>query len=163
MLITDEYRRQNEILHKTAKYGHRGHTHLPKIREVMEVYDCKTVLDYGCGRATLSKHADFPVVNYDPATYPDDPKPCDLLVCTDVLEHIEPGLLNNVLDHMKSKMRVAYLVINTEPDRSKLLPDGTNPHKIIEGSVWWLKTLSDHFTIDHFYQRKSHVHAICRR
>jgi hypothetical protein len=69
------------------------------------------------------------------------PKPSDILVCTDVLEHIEPTLLDNVLDHIERLTReVALLVISCRPANA-VLPDGRNAHLIIETPDWWLEKL----------------------
>ena len=153
-LISDEYRKQNELLHKSrTKYGQRGHRHIPVITEIIEDHDCATVLDYGCGTGELVKKAPFEVNSYDPAIsrYAQLPKPADLVVCTDVLEHIEPELLDNVLKHLKDlTLKVGYFVIATRPDTSKSLPDGSNPHKIIQKPHWWKSVLSNYFTVYQF-------------
>lgn len=149
MLISDSYREQNKLLHAgPVKYGHRGWMWVDKCEELLRKYAGETVLDYGCGGADLAKKANFPVINYDPATFPEDPKPCDIVLCTDVLEHIEPEYLDNVLAHIKSKTgKAGYFSVNTQPDKSKLLPDGTNPHKIIKSHGWWRKKIAAYFTI----------------
>ena len=163
-LISEQYRKQNRLLHQSGKnFGHRGHRHLDEIRELMERYECKDVLDYGCGKATLSKQADFLVVSYDPAVpkYEADPPQCDAVVSTDVLEHIEPELIDNVLRHIRSKMVVAgYFVINTHKDRSKTLPDGTNPHRLIRSADWWTDKVSEYFTIENIWQEGQHIHMV---
>ena len=147
--ISETYKEQNQLLHQQRDdYGKRGRRHLRNIKKLMAQHRCQTVLDYGCGKATLSKH--LPCQNYDPCIpeYDIIPTPADIVVCTDVLEHIEPGLLENVLKHLKHlTQKVGYFVIATRPDRSKTLPDGTNPHKIIEDRQWWARRLRNYFTI----------------
>lgn len=151
-LITEKYRELNQQLHESKhKYGQRGHRHLDKLKLIKGAYDCSTVLDYGCGTATLARHASFTVKNYDPAIpqYSSMPDPADLVVCTDVLEHIECDLLDNVLSHLQDlTLKVGFFVVATRPDTSKTLPDGTNPHKIIESPGWWTTKLSEYFTIE---------------
>ena len=49
----------------------------------------------------------YPIVNYDPATFPEEPSSADFVACLDVLEHIEPALLPNVLTHLRSKTHKA--------------------------------------------------------
>jgi hypothetical protein len=72
------------------------------------------------------------------------------VVCTDVLEHIEPELIDNVLDHLKDLTRkVAFLAIATRPAR-KNLADGRNAHLIIQPSSWWLAKLFYRFNIVSF-------------
>jgi len=166
-LITDYYREQNEKLHKTrSDYGQKGHRHLTIIKQLHDRYKCKTVLDYGCGGGKLSKNAPFEVVNYDPAIAEHSglPDPADMVVCTDVLEHIEPELLNNVLDHLSGlTIRVAYFVIATRYDRSKLLPDGTNPHKIVKEPHFWRDHLSKRFNIARITPKRGEVEVICTK
>jgi hypothetical protein len=101
------------------------------------------VLDYGCGKGTL----DLPGIRrYDPAVpeYSKLPDPAHLVVCTDVMEHIEPEYVGNTILHIYSlTKRVAYFQIATRKDKSKNLPDGTNPHKTIRKAGWWLNTIKD--------------------
>jgi hypothetical protein len=83
------------------------------------------------------------VFEYDPGIPGKDhlPKPADLVVCTDVLEHIEPELLDGVLRHLYLLAgRGAYLVIATRLAR-ELLPDGRNAHLIVQEPPWWLAKL----------------------
>ena len=150
-LISDYYKRQNELLHiSPEKYGQRGHRHLGKVDELRRRYKCETILDYGAGTGELSKKAPFKVENYDPGVpeFEELPEPADLIVCTDVLEHIEVELLDNVLTHIEGLMgKVGWFVIATRPDTSKTLPDGTNPHKIIKDHAWWTLELDKYFNV----------------
>jgi len=147
--ISEPYKEQNRLLHQQRDdYGKRGHRHLQNVKKLMTQHRCQTVLDYGCGKATLSKH--LACQNYDPGVpeYDITPTPADLVVCTDVLEHIEPSLLENVLKYLKHlTQKVGYFVIATRADTSKTLPDGTNPHKIVEDRQWWARRLRNYFTI----------------
>src|SRR5690554_4154605 len=109
---------------------------------------CQFILDYGCGKDWLSEYIDCQ--NYDPCIpeYDITPVPADLVVCTDVLEHVEPELLGNVLSHLQGLVKkVGYFTIATRPDQSKTLPDGSNPHRIIESQEWWARRLRNYFTL----------------
>jgi 2-polyprenyl-3-methyl-5-hydroxy-6-metoxy-1,4-benzoquinol methylase len=149
ILITEDYKALNTQLHNTHKrYGVGGKKHYDKVKELFLKYECKDILDYGCGKATLSEK--IACTNYDPCIpkYSQLPKSHDLLVCTDVLEHIEPDLLASVLNHIWSLInKVGYLVIATRFDSSKTLPDGSNPHKIVKAPKWWKNELMRYFTI----------------
>lgn len=105
------------------------------------------LLDYGCGKSTLANNLPFSIQQYDPAVdkYKALPSPADIVVCTDVLEHIEPELIDNVLAHIASVMkRAAYLVANTRP-AVKTLADGRNAHILLRPPKWWCEKMYEHF------------------
>jgi 2-polyprenyl-3-methyl-5-hydroxy-6-metoxy-1,4-benzoquinol methylase len=71
------------------------------------------------------------------------PKPCDLVVCTDVLEHVEEDKIDSVLDHIfRLSAKSTYLVISTKPAKT-ILPDGRNAHLIIRPLDWWMKKITE--------------------
>jgi 2-polyprenyl-3-methyl-5-hydroxy-6-metoxy-1,4-benzoquinol methylase len=136
MLITEYYRQQNAELHEARKtYGSRVRSaRYVEIAEIIQ--EGESILDYGCGKAEMSRHLKG-VTNYDPALYPDLPWPHDIVVCMDVLEHIEPECLTDVLTHLHGlTKRVAYLVISRAKN-GKRLPDGRFSHLIVRSPGWW--------------------------
>lgn len=146
MRITDAYLKLNEELHsRAAHYGSGGHRWSGQVNSLIGKYKAKTVLDYGCGKGTIAKSLrGVTVYQYDPAIkeHASEPKPADVVVCTDVLEHIEPELLDNVLKHILGlTKKVAFFNISTRLDGEKLLSDGTNPHRIIWPGPQWRLTL----------------------
>lgn len=157
-LASESYRRQLQEKHASMAWGKHGHSHAPEIEAYIKQLGARSVLDYGCGRATLTKALPgVKVQEYDPGIPGKDhfPKPADLVVCTDVLEHIEPPLIDRVLRHIfLLARRGAYFVIATRPAR-ELLPDGRNAHLIIESPAWWLCKLREAgWTINGYEQRK---------
>lgn len=151
MLITPEYRELNTELHaRSSNYGTSGHKWADKVLNLAGQVEAKTVLDYGCGRGTLLKalrdkygNLPFDFIEYDPAIPEKSEKPvrADLVVCGDVLEHIEPDCLYAVLDDIRSIARLAvFLVVSTVP-AAKHLADGRNAHLIVEPIEWWLPKL----------------------
>lgn len=150
MLITEDYRKINAVLHGKAGYGIGGHRWAEKVADIANRIGARTILDYGCGKATLAEKLNsFTVSNYDPAIerYSGRPDPADLVVCLDVLEHIEPECLDDVLaDIAALTLKQAFLVIATRPAR-KVLPDGRNAHLILESAGWWTLKLLEHFDI----------------
>lgn len=78
-----------------------------------------TVLDYGAGKGTLAGCIrNLEIRNYDPVTYPDHPETADIVVCTDVLEHVEN--LDAVLDHIQSLARMAvFFAVPKHPKEKK--------------------------------------------
>lgn len=156
MLISDEYRELNAEMHRIREWGGGGYKHADMVRRLLKKYEATTVLDYGAGRATLSAVLqDVHVTNYDPCipVFAADPAPADLLVCTDVLEHIEPECLVAVLQHMRDRCKIiAYMTIALRKG-NKILPDGSLAHRIIEDGAWWFDTLRP------FWSMTSMVHT----
>jgi len=149
MLISDAYRQLNKELHAGGSYGQSGDRWLNSVRFLIEKFQPTTVLDYGCGQGALGRALGAPIAEYDPAIEGKEelPKAADLVVCTDVIEHIEPELIDDVLDHLRSvTKRYLFAVISTRPAR-KILPDGRNAHLIIEPWEWWEQKIRARFAI----------------
>lgn len=146
MLLTEDYRAEQATLHARGNYGTASLAFGDAVSELVEMSGAKTLLDYGCGSMrNLAKVLDCDVVyeGYDPAVpaFAGDPDAADLLVCIDVLEHIEPAFLDAVLDHMRSKSKaLAFITVHTGP-AAKTLSDGRNAHLIQEPAAWWLPKL----------------------
>jgi len=158
MLISAEYLKQNKILHeRSVEFGASGFRWVDEVVRLVTEHKFETVLDYGAGKGLLRKGVmsrlpNLTFQNYDPAIprWSADPKPADLLVCTDVVEHIEPERLQDVLDHM-ARLTLSYCLITgaTRP-ATKKLPDGRNAHLIQENFAWWLEQLSSRFVMEKF-------------
>lgn len=149
-LISPEYLQQNQQLHQTnAYYGTSGAKYASIVADLKEKMPASSVLDYGCGKGTLAKSLPFPIWEYDPAIPGKDspPRAADLVVCTDVLEHIEPEKLDAVLNDLRGlTLKVAYLAIATVP-AEKTLPDGRNTHLIVQDQEWWTERVGRFFEI----------------
>lgn len=118
MLISERYLSLNKDLHDQGSYGRKGDKWTARVKQLLDQFKPDTVLDYGCGQGALSRSLDRHIAEYDPAIEGKNslPAPADLVICTDVLEHIEPELLDNVLDHLKKVTHMAlFAVICTRP------------------------------------------------
>jgi len=149
MKITPEYLALNRELHARGEYGVSGTRWAATVLQIAGMLGTRDILDYGCGQRTLEQSLGFAIRNYDPciAGLDTPPQPADLVVCTDVLEHIEPACLDEVLDDLQRlTLKAALLVIANRPAR-KTLPDGRNAHLIQQGRDWWLKRLALRFSI----------------
>ena len=145
-LISPEYLAQNRAIHEgKGHWGSSGWKHCEAIKAFALELKARSILDYGCGECSIRKQfgkMGFPITiyEYDPAVFTRSRLPstkCDLVVCTDVLEHIEPEKLKNVLKHLAFyAVKGIYLSIATRP-ANKVLPDGRNAHLIIEDTPWW--------------------------
>jgi FkbM family methyltransferase len=150
VLITDTYRVLNRDLHETVpEYGMGGHKHAEAVLKICESLKTTSVLDYGCGKGTLAREIPFPIWEYDPAIPGKDmtPRQADIVVCTDVLEHIEPDKLHDVLHHLKTLVKkVGYFVVSTRAAK-KTLADGRNAHLIQRKADWWKAKLAKYFDL----------------
>lgn len=122
------------------------------------------VLDYGCGQGKFKKvlGPGYDVREYDPSIKGKDgrPAPADVVVCADVLEHIEPALIDNVLSDLRNLTRtVAVMVIATKPS-AKILADGRQAHLIVEPASWWRRRIEEKFLIDGFNDRSETGHGL---
>ena len=151
-LLSDHYRKLNaELHHREPSYGTTGRRYIEVVRGLAKKFNARQVLDNGCGKCDLwaALNAEIEIRNFDPALPGLDarPDPADVVVCIDVLEHVEPEYLEFVLaDLARVTLRAALCTIATRP-ALKLLADGTNPHRIVEQSPWWLERLGRHFRI----------------
>jgi hypothetical protein len=149
-LISAEYCSLNAKLHReNVSYGVGGGKHAATVLKLAESIKSTSVLDYGCGKGYLAKELPFPIWEYDPAVpgKEESPRPADIVVCSDVLEHIEPEKLAFVLDDLRRCVKkVGYFVIHTGPS-SKILADGRNSHLLQKGANWWKKKLRKFFTV----------------
>ena len=133
---------------------------VPTLMSLVKENDCKTLLDYGCGKAIpydkdRCKEVDLrhPIQKlcnlksfdlYDPAyekyaTLPD--KKYDIVVCTDVLEHIAEQdidyVLTEILSHSK---KIVFLNISCQPALKHFKEGkfkGKNVHISVFDPSWW--------------------------
>ncbi len=161
-------------MHKEAGYF-KGISLVPfisMIQELLETHDCKTLMDYGCGKGLLYtdrykevftkvKEGEIPdnLVNmwklddlhlYDPA-YPEFNKlptqKYDAIICTDVLEHIPATDLSWVVEEILSfGKKIVFINVCTQA-AAKAIPvgkyRGRNVHVSLFNMDWWLKTIRD--------------------
>lgn len=152
-LISPEYAALNIELHRLrAGYGSGGGQHALIVLSLAGRLQTQSILDYGAGKGGLAKALPFSIQEYDPAVAGKraPPAPADLVVCTDVLEHVEPDRLVAVLaDLRRVTQGVGFFVIHLGPAR-KCLPDGRNTHLIQQDGMWWLGAVQEVFTVMSF-------------
>lgn len=170
--------------------GSALHKHIPYIAILVQEYDLNSILDYGCGKAQFWKenphwramfewtgtHREHALWLYDPGINetPAQEKRAwlaihntlplgryDLVVCTDVLEHVPEGDIPYTLDTILSKSRkFVYLNVSCYP-ATKTFPDGTNIHVTIKSRTWWkdqIKESQDRI----FLKSKAHLNLIVK-
>jgi hypothetical protein len=157
-LITEEYRRLQQELHRNPDYGVASVGYAPLVADILEQVGATELLDYGAGKGrlgeTLRQHIQKPlkIHHYDPAVpeWSAAPAPCAFVACIDVLEHIEPHLLDNVLDDLKRVTSgVGVFTVHTGP-AVKVLSDGRNAHLTQQPATWWLPRIMQRFELVQF-------------
>lgn len=155
-LISDAYRQEQARLHRdNPGYGVAAVGMAPLVAQAVRRMRPETILDYGAGKQRLATALSRlispvpPILAYDPAIpeLAEPPEPADLVVCLDVLEHIEPSCLDAVIQDLARVTRYCLLAsIATGPAR-KVLSDGRNAHLIQQPSEWWLPRIWSQFHI----------------
>lgn len=142
-------------LHENPNYGVASVGFAPLVAEVLQKVGMAELLDYGAGKGRLGQtlreqiHSPLTIHHYDPAVpeWSAQPAPCRFVACIDVLEHIEPPLLDNVLDDLRRVTAgVGVFTVHTGP-AVKVLPDGRNAHLIQQPAGWWLPKLLERFDL----------------
>lgn len=153
-LLRDRYTRPG--------WGASGKSWLDVVHEWACTTRSLTILDYGCGRGTLKTAlvergwSEKSIREFDPGIEGKDalPENADLVVATDVLEHVEPALLDGVLDHMRG-LADRGMFLNIALGKSKeTLADGRNAHLIVETPEWWIDRLRSRGIHAHMWERK---------
>lgn len=157
-LISEQYRKQQEELHRNPDYGVASVHYAPIVAEVVKQVGARELLDYGAGKGRLGETLRTllpqpPAIrHYDPARpeWSAPPQPCTCVACIDVLEHIEPELLDNVLDDLQ-RVTIGHGVftVHTGP-AGKVLTDGRNAHLIQQPPEWWLRKFEPRFDLVEF-------------
>jgi hypothetical protein len=147
--LIDQYKQ----LHKENKeYGKSSDTKFRIVSYLVKQGGKKSLLDYGCGKSVLmdslyTNLPDIEVVKYDPAIEQFSQKPTqkfDLVVCTDVMEHIPEEDVSDVLRDIFDYSESAFFVISTRPANA-VLPDGQNAHATVKTPFWWQDKINDVF------------------
>lgn len=167
-LISESYRQQQKALHDKGNYGTAALQWGELVSALVDRLQIGTLLDYGCGSKrsllqVLDVDHDVRYQGYDPAIEAFSRKePAELVCCIDVLEHIEPELLENVLDDLaRLSEKWAFLTIHTGP-AAKVLSDGRNAHLTQKPPEWWLPKIMQRWQLQAFNRTNNGFHVICR-
>ncbi len=148
-LISKEYKEKIVAFHKKRGWGGPISKNVPSIvHKYMALSKANSILDYGSGCGLFKEKMDnqypnakFNIHEYEPGIIgkDEDPPVCDATVCLDVLEHIEPDKIDNVLQHIYDKTnKWAYIMICCIPSHNTF-PDGQNLHILQREPNWWLE------------------------
>lgn len=149
-MISDNLKKMYQDIHQTTPFGKRGK--FPKhLEKFINDKKPQSILDFGCGKGKLvgkikETYPDIDVRGYDPAN-PEfdrsiDDITIDMIVSSDVLEHVEPEYIDDTLKFLRTKSKFFYHLIACSPAKL-ILPDGRNAHLIVENDHWWSKRFLD--------------------
>jgi len=151
-MFTKEYLEELKDIHIDPKrpQGFGGKVKdLGQFHNYMNYWSPSTCLDYGCGKGVIlaylkETYPNTEFAGYDPALKMWDYRhqnKFNTVFCNDVLEHIEPEFIADVLQDINQYATdYIWLRIDTRPAR-KELSDGRNAHLIIEDKDWWMEML----------------------
>lgn len=147
-----DYIKQYELLYKRKKnYGKTSIKLYDMLKKIINDLNISSVLDYGCGKSKLldliKKNKKIKIYRYDPAIkkYSKLTKnKTDLVICTDVLQHVPLYDLDRVLKEIKSKGIYILFYIKCTNHKTKL-PNGTYANCTVYDKKWWLEKLSNYF------------------
>jgi len=144
-------------------YGTQGLATRPGVRLTIDYLKPKTVLDYGCGKGRLIKelaqcypHIEF--YGYDPAIPEYDTLPiekADLVINTDVLEHIPEGTLPSVVAQIASISENVFFILH-HALAGNVLPNGENAHCTVKPPQWYYELFCKHFQSPYPLPGRSH-------
>ena len=141
-MISEKLKQAYTDIHQKTPFGKRAK--IPSyLKKFIKDKNPKSILDFGCGKGNLvgvlkESYPGIEVYGYDPAN-PDynEGIPCvDMIISTDVLEHIEPEFIEDTIEMLSLKGKFHYHLISCAPAKL-ILPDGRNAHLIQEDPDWW--------------------------
>lgn len=142
---------QYKEIHKTQKYGFTSFNLSQDIIPSIVELEAMSVLDYGCGQSLLYQRMqinnEILIERYDPSIVEISTVPTrtfDLVINTDVLEHIPEKDITDVIGHIQSLGKHCYFNIHTGPAKV-ILPSGENAHCTIKEPDWWLEKIQEFF------------------
>lgn len=151
---TINYIEEYKKLHSTnSTFGTSNIEQLKFINLIIEYIKPNTILDYGCGKGTLINelrdiYPNIKFYGYDPAVPEFSTLPTgkfDLVINTDVLEHIPENTIKEVITQIKNCSNNVFFQLH-HAKASQILPNGENAHCTIKPPKWYLKLLKKYFT-----------------
>ena len=169
-------KKNNNLIDGVNTFSGRSlENNLFEIKKIISDTASVDLLDYGCGKAiwytntiTVNNIEYSGVSNFwnikefylfDPGVDKYSKKPnkkFDGVVCTDVLEHIHPDDIENVVFEIFSfAKKFVFFDIATVED-NKILSNGENAHLIVKPHKWWLDFLKP------YHSKNSHLKVVLK-
>jgi len=161
MAITQDYKDHMAKEHDGSKWGTTGWKYAGDLmKKAIEARPyVHTVLDFGCGKGTMKEFLQpfFPDVKfyeYDPGIPGKDTFPTgqfDMVMTSDVLEHIEPHLLTETIQQLEKL--TTWVLCNDIACSPTFKTFGEGPyigqdlHLTVEEPIWWRKRFQTDCTL----------------
>lgn len=145
MTLSNEYQKLLIDMHSTnKKWGSEfKKTPMPvMLKNTIDKYKPKSILDFGCGKGFLSKkirqeYPEITVTGWDPSHNDELTGTYDMIISTDVLEHVEPEYLKSTLADLKKRANIVQYHLIACYSAAAILPDGRNAHlSILTPDEW---------------------------
>ena len=143
-----------ELHNRNSDFGTSSIDYANEMELFIEWLKPTTVLDYGCGKGSLSgylrkKYPNIEVYEYDPAIAGKDVLPkgvskFDLIINTDVLEHIPEDELSGVLGTISGLSDNVIFGLNHALAEA-VLSNGMNAHCTVKSTFWYYNLMSRYF------------------
>ena len=153
-LISPEYRQINNKIYSHAGQSMGGAKYTRLVPQIIKNFNAASILDYGCGQGQFKEaldalNHDIVVTEYDPCIEGKEalPEPVDFLLCADVLEHIEPEKIDEVLKHIFSLTKKGGYLLIAQCLTKIYLPDGRNAQILMKDINWWINKITPFCTI----------------
>lgn len=158
MITNKNYVEQYKLLNDKNKFYYESNLSIfNMVNEISLFIDYlkpKNVLDYGCGNGVLlkllkHKYTKINIDVYDPAIKEFSVIPqnhYDMIINTDVLEHIPKSDICDVLNHIKSLSNNVFFCLHHGKART-ILPNGENAHITIKPKEWYHNLMKKYFDI----------------
>jgi len=143
-----EHLDQYKLLHSQCEYGKSSEKLYENILPLVKEINPISILDYGCGNSKLIDMLPAKEkCRYDPAI--PQYEICsrgsfDLILCTDVLEHIPEKYIDNILKHLFDLSNKVIFSIALK-QATICLPNGENAHCTLKPIEWWLQKIENIF------------------
>ena len=158
MKVTGRYIDRYRKVHAERKYGGGDCGRVfDWAAKVCKQTGAESFLDYGCGQSDLrnfikkNKSTGVSISRgFDPAIPGIDELPrCrfDVVMCSDVVEHVPEDELDCLLANLKSLSRYPHRVMIVACCRPALntFEDGENMHCTVKPVSWWIDKVREHF------------------
>jgi len=167
--MSEDYLEQYRILHsEKSDYGTSSLDYLDEACLVIDYLSPKTVLDFGCGKGSLLKELSvrYPKIEfyaYDPAIPGRDVLPIekvDLIINTDVLEHIPEHQLPEIVEKIASISDNCFFSLH-HALAYQILPNGKNAHCTVKPKEWYYNLFCQYFKTPYPLKAGRHEHSVC--